>query len=201
MTGWMTKAFAGALAVTLSACGPLVQIGGGGAVPDSLLTLESTAGPPGPLSGPPLLIRLPEVPGKVRTMRIPVTTASNQIQYLADANWIEQPNLLFQQLVADVVTAQLNMPVIEESNPSISPRARLSGRLLEFGLDVTGAPQVEVRYDAVLTASDGSFIGSRSFTAREPVLSQSGPDVADALSTASNRIAVDLAGWLGSSLG
>lgn len=185
-----------ALAALMGACGPLVQIGGDNVMPESLLTLDGPEGASGDLTGPPLLIRLPQVPGKIRTVRIPVTTAQNEVQYLANATWVEQPNLLFQQLLADAVTVQLDMPVIEESNPSVRPRARLSGRLLEFGLDVTGAPAVEVRYDAVLTAADGSYIGSRSFTAREPVPAQSGPLVADALSTASNQIASDLASWL-----
>ncbi|MBZ6377089.1 hypothetical protein B5C34_06695 [Pacificimonas flava] len=190
------KLVAAALAVSLTACGPIVQIGGGGAPPSSLLALDPARTPEGEPTGAPIMVSLPEVPGKLRTVRIPVTTSSTEVEYLAAATWVEQPNLLFQQLLMDVMAADLGRPVIDEGSVSVVPAMRLSGSLAEFGLDVSGRPEVVVRYDALLTAPHSGFVSSRTFTVRRPVATQTGPAVAAALSEAANEVAGALAAWV-----
>ena len=66
----------------LAGCGPLVQVGGNTPAPSSLLTVEATSPPTGSVSGSPILTVLPDVPGKLRTLRVPVITAANEVQYL-----------------------------------------------------------------------------------------------------------------------
>ena len=192
----MLKPTALAAALLLAGCGPLVQIGGGGEPPSSLLTIGADAAPPQQTRGGPILVALPDVPGKLRTVRLPVATQTNELAYLARATWIEQPNQLFRRVLADTISARTGRPVIDEGNAAISPDLRLSGRLLEFGLDVTGTPEVIVSYDAALLGGSGQLIGTRRFERRAPVDGQTGPIVAAALNNAANAVAADIAEWV-----
>lgn len=187
------------LLVALSACGPIVQIGGNATPPSSLLTLRAVPGEAARSDGRLLLLTLPGIPGALRTVRIPVTTQATEIAYLADANWVEQPNILFQRLLGEVIQARSGRPVVDERNVDVAAEHRLSGRLVEFGLDVRAAPQVSVRYDAVLTSAKDGYIASRRFEAVRPVTSERGPDVARALNDAANALAGEVGDWIAAS--
>jgi len=185
----------------LAACGPLVQIGGAADAPDSLLTIRAEMGPETgqpAIAGKPLLVMMPSAPGALRTLRIPVTTQATEIAYLQKANWVEQPIVLFQRLLGEVVQARTGRPVIDERNVDIGAANRLSGRLLEFGLDVRAAPQVRVRYDAILSSSATGYVAGRSFEAARPVSAETGPAVARALNEAANEVAASVGDWIAS---
>lgn len=192
------RTLAFAVFLMLAGCGPLVQIGGNSKPPAVLLTLRAETGKAVATSGTPVLVTLPAVPGALRTLRIPVTTGATELAYLPDANWIEQPNLLFQRLLGEVVQARSGRPVVDERNVDVVAGLRLSGRLVEFGLDARSSPKVHVRYDAILTSPVGGLIGSRRFEAGEPVASETGPDVARALNTAANGVAQQVGDWIAS---
>lgn len=184
------------LVLALAGCGPIVQIGGNAPAPDSLLTLRAGAPPPDTVAGAPILVALPAVTGALKTLRIPVTTSDTEIAYLAAANWVEQPNQLFQRVLADVVSRQTGRPVIDERTGGAAPALRLSGRLVEFGLDVRSGHAAKARFDAVLTSASEGVVGSRSFEAAVPVTSEAGPAVASALNAAANMIARDVGDWV-----
>lgn len=185
-------------ALLIAGCGPLVQIGGAGEPPDSLLTVRADTGEPKSITGKPLLVTVPSAPGALRTLRIPVTTETTEIAYLPKASWVEQPVVLFQRLLGEVVQARTGRPVIDERNADISGAHRLSGRLIEFGLDVRGAPQVRVRYDAMLSAPRTGYVASRSFEATRPVNAETGPAVARGLNEAANEVAASVGDWAAS---
>ena len=185
-------------ALMIAGCGPLVQIGGAGEAPDSLLTIRADTGEPKPVTGKPLLVTTPSAPGALRTLRIPVTTQATEIAYLPEASWVEQPVVLFQRLLGEVVQARTGRPVIDERNADIAGAHRLSGRLIEFGLDVRSAPQVRVRYDAMLSAPGTGYVASRSFEATRPVNAETGPAVARALNDAANEVAASVGDWAAS---
>lgn len=186
------------VAALAAGCGPLVQIGGTDEPPPSLLTLSAEAEATGVQEGAPVLFALPTVPGKLRTLRVAVRTADNQVQYLARANWVDQPNKLFQRVLANMFEAVTGRPALDEGNVDVAPALRISGDLAEFGLDVRGAGEVVVRYDAVATSPGGGLVGSRAFEARVPVAARTGPAVAGALNEAANDVAREVAAWAGS---
>ncbi|MFD0849134.1 ABC-type transport auxiliary lipoprotein family protein [Sphingosinicella xenopeptidilytica] len=192
------KPIATLAALLIAGCGPLVQIGGAGDPPESLLTVQANVGESAALTGKPLLVTVPSAPGALRTLRIPVTTEATEIAYLPKANWVEQPVVLFQRLLGEVVQARTGRPVIDERNADIVGAHRLSGRLVEFGLDVRGAAQVRVRYDAVLSAPGTGYVASRSFAATRPVGAETGPAVARALNEAANEVAANVGDWAAS---
>lgn len=187
-----------ALGLTLAACGPLVQIGGNVPAPAALLTLHADVVPAAatPRSARTVAIALPVVPGALRTLRMPVTTADTQLQYLKDASWIEQPNKLFQRLLLDVVAVKADAIALDDRNFTVAPERRIDGDLLEFGVDLRGSPMVRVRYDATLTSNTGKLLAARSFTATQPLPAQTPDAAAVALNAAANSVAGDVAAWV-----
>lgn len=187
-----------AAAFTLTACGPLVQIGGNSKPPESLLTLTATAAAPAPggpaKSADTIAVEIPAVPAVLQTLRLPVTTSASEVRYLAGASWAEQPARQFQRVLADTL-AGAGLAVIDTHQAGIAPARSLTGTLRVFGLDVSGSPQVRVRYDAQIAAPRSSSVALRRFEAAEPVADQTPVAVAAALNRAANKVAADVAAW------
>ena len=191
-----------AFALSLAACGPLVQIGGNDKPPVSLLTLSATT-PPAAYAGPApttasLAVETPAVPLPLQTLRLPVTTSANEVRYLTGATWAEQPNRQFQRLLADTLAAK-GVAVVDPRATRTPPARTLTGTLASFGLDVSDPrnPVVRVRYDAQLgTNRTAPTVMLRRFDAEEPVVAQTPVAVAAALNRAANRVAVDVAAWV-----
>ncbi|WP_199553307.1 ABC-type transport auxiliary lipoprotein family protein [Sandaracinobacteroides hominis] len=193
---------AGCGMLTLSGCGPLVQIGGNAPRPDALYTIS--APPPASVAvgqqpvdmKAAVTIDTPAVPGPLQTLRIPVTVSDTSIQYVQSAQWAEQPNRLFQRLLADTLTANGIAVIDQRSSGQIGGR-RLTGQLMAFGVDVRGGPAVKIRYDATLYGPAG--IRQRRFE-REAALGRvDGPEASTALNGVANLIAADVAKWVGTS--
>ncbi len=188
-----------ALLSLAAACGPLVQIGGNSPRPDALYTL----GAPPPAAVPAGLkpvdmqqavtVDIPSVPGALQTLRIPVTVSDTAIQYLTGAQWSEQPNRLFQRLLADTLTSH-GVNVVDQRSSGQTGGRRLTGQLMAFGVDVRNARQVHVRYDAQLSGPDG--VRQRRFERELPLAQAQGAEAAVALNQAANAVAADVALWV-----
>ena len=185
-----------AIAFSLTACGPLVQIGGNAKPPVSLLTLNATAVPraadPRVSAATSITVAVPGVPGALQTLRIPVTTTDTEITYLAGGSWAEQPAKLFQRVVADTLTAS-GRGVVDPRQSPVAAAWSLTGTLRDFGLDVRdpAAAVVRVRYDAQFTGPAGRVAVHR-FETTEPAPDQSPAGVAAALNRAANRVAAQV---------
>ncbi len=196
------KALATFAALLLAGCGgPLVQIGGGGEPPGALLTLRSAAPPVSSARVDPgntLTILAPIVPGTLQTLRLPVLTSETEVQYLKEANWVEQPSRLFQRLLADTLASRAGVTIVSDRQSDIAAARRLSGQLLEFGLDARdpSRPQVRVRFDATLTGRAGALHAQRRFETTQPVTAQTPSEVGAALNAAANTLAADVASWV-----
>ena len=190
--------------LVLAGCGPLVQIGGNSRPPASLLTLSATT-PPAPYAGSAAAaatsgVETPAVPLLLQTLRLPVTTNATEVTYLVGANWAEQPNRQFQRLLADTLTAR-GLAVVDARQARTPPARSLTGTLGVFGLDVSDpqAPVVRVRFDAQFSGKrTAPTVMLRRFDAVEPVTEQTPVAVATALNRAANRVALDVAAWVGS---
>lgn len=186
------------LLLLLAGCGPLVEIGGATPRPAALYTLSAAPPEAVPAGLAPvdmskaITVDTPTLPGALQTVRIPVTVSDTSIQYVRDAQWAEQPNRLFQRLLADRLVHS-GLAVIDQRSSGQSARQRLTGQLMAFGVDVRGSPQVRVRYDATLSGPDG--IRQRRFEREAPVAVVNGATVVDALNSAANQVAADVAAW------
>lgn len=173
-----------------------------GPVPASLLTLSAENGLPANSMrqgtvATSLTVLVPTVPQKLRTPRIPVQATPTSIAYVADAQWVEAPARLFQRLLSETVSARTNRLVLDESQYITGPGELLAGELLEFGVDAASG-QAVVTYQALRLTGNGETVAQRRFEAREGVGEINAANVGNALNRAANRVATDVAGWLGS---
>ncbi len=132
-------------------------------------------------------------PQKLSTLRVPVSRGGNTIAYLKDAYWVERPNRLFRDLIAEKVGGRTDRLVMSPGQASADADTRLEGQLIDFGLDGP-ALQVVVTFDAI--ARDGTGrVRQRRFDAREPVGEAEPQEVGEALNIAANRVAGEVADW------
>lgn len=182
-----------ALAVSLGACF------GGGRAPTALLTLTAAQAPLPNVArggeGEPVTVMTPSVPRSMSTTRIPVYVSPTTIQYLQNATYVEEPNELFRQLLAETIAARTGRTVLNPDVYSQVPGATLSGQLLQFGLDPTRSEAV-VTFEAAVARSE-TAVRLQRFEARVPVTQAVTAQVAPALNQAANQVAAQVADWLG----
>ena len=192
-------------ALLLASCGPLVQIGGNSPSPAALYTLTATSPAAVPAGQVPVdmagavTVQVPTVPGALQTLRIPVSISDTSFQYVKLSQWAEQPNRLFQRLLADTLVNG-GIAVVDPRSAGVSAKRVLSGQLLAFGVDVRGStPMVRVRYDATLATPAG--LRQRRFEREAPIVGVEGAEAALALNIAANQVAADVAAWVGRAAG
>lgn len=184
-------------AATLSACFSL-----GGKPPPFLLTLDADAAPSAGAArtaaeASTLTILIPTAPQKLRTQRIPVQQDGASVAYVKDAQWVEAPQRLFQRLVSETVAARTGRVVLDEGQYLTAPGEQLAGQLMEFGVDARTGEAVVV-YQAMLVAAGGKTVTQRRFEAREAIGGKvEARPVGEALTTAANKVAGEVATWLG----
>ena len=189
-----------ALALTLTACmGGL--LGGGGKAPPWLLTLTPQAPAPANIArtagpGQAVTIDTPVIPKEVRTNRVPVHEGPIAIAYVKDLTWVDTPDKLFQDLLVETVTRMTNLVVLDPNQSTLDPGTTVSGNLSRFGYDAQEGVVI-VRYDAAMQRSGGTGVVTRRFEAREPA-DGTASSVAPAINAAANRVAIEVAQWVGS---
>lgn len=190
-----------ALAVSVAGCSLGGMLGGGGKAPAVLYTLTSTvpqaAAPTrsAPV-GEAVTIRTPAIPKELRTTRAPAVLGPTQVQYVTNLQWVDTPDRLFQDLLAETVTRMTNRVVLDPQQATLDPGATIAGNLSRFGYDAQEG-MVVVRYDAAMTRAGGTAVATRRFEAREPA-DGTAASVAPAINVAANRVAMEVAQWVGS---
>lgn len=187
-----------ALALSVTACAGL--LGGGGKAPPWLLTLTPQAPAPDSIArtakaGEAVMIELPLVPKEIRTNRVPVHSGPIAIAYVQDLTWVDTPDKLFQDLLTETVTRVTNRVVLDPKQSSLDPGMTITGSLSRFGYDAQEG-MVVVRYDAAKTRAGANAVETRRFEARESA-DGTAASVAPAINAAANRVAIDVAQWVG----
>ena len=188
-----------ALALAVSACmGGL--LGGGAKTPPWLLTLTPQAPAPASIArsagpGEAVTIDTPVSPKEIRTNRVPVHSGPIAIAYVQDLTWVDTPDKLFQDLLTETVTRMTNRVVLDPNQSTLDPGVTVSGNLSRFGYDAQER-MVIVRYDAAMARAGGAAVATRRFEAREPA-DGTASTVAPAINAAANRVAMEVAQWVG----
>jgi len=189
-----------ALGLAVTACSLSGMLGGGGKAPPTLLSLTPTATAPeaivrtaGP--GEAVTIQLPIIPKELRTVRVPAQVGPTAVAYIQDLQWVDTPDRLFRDLVAETVTRTTSRVVLDSRQSSLDPGLTISGRLSSFGYEA-GQGSVLVRYDAAKSSAGGTQVETRRFEAREPA-DGTAQTVGPALNSAANRVAAEVAQWVG----
>jgi cholesterol transport system auxiliary component len=185
-----------AAALPLAGC-----ISFGAEPPPSLLTVDATAQPqPGAAqtsaAAKSIVVQVPAVPTAIAGTRVPVQASETSIAYVKEAQWSEPPARLFARLLSDTLTASANMVVLSPAQSFSDPSATLSGELRRFGLDA-GAREAVVVYDASLVRAGQTAVEKRRFEARVPVSTIDAASAGPAISQAANRVAGEVAAWVG----
>ena len=191
------------LAAALGGCslGSLLG-GGGGKAPPTLLTLTPSAADPGAIArsanaGQAVTVAYPIVAKELHTVRVPVQTTPTDIQYVTNLQWVDTPDRLFQQLVAETIRRSTNRVVLDPQQAALDPGLMLTGSLQHFGYDASTG-QVIVQYDGALSTAGGTRVETRRFTATAPA-DGTAATVGPALNSAANEVAGEVATWVGGS--
>ncbi|MCA1748513.1 MAG: ABC-type transport auxiliary lipoprotein family protein [Parasphingopyxis sp.] len=144
--------------------------------------------------GRSITIAEPQIPQKLSTNRLAVTTGETTVSYFPDAIWADTPNALFRDLVGEVVAARTGRIVLDPRQYSSSPGLIVNGQLREFGYD-SRSRQVVIVYEAVIDDEVGG-IRTRRFEASEPVAVEEAQYLAQALNSAANRVAAEVSDWV-----
>lgn len=186
-----------AAALALSACVNL----GGTKTPPFLLTLDAEAVPPvgaqrSNADAVPLTVLVPSAPQKLRTPRIPVQQDDGSVAYIVEAQWVEAPQRLFQRLLADTLAAKTGRLVMDEAQFVTAPGEQLTGQIVEFGIDARTNEAVVV-FQAMIVANGGKAVRQQRFEARQKVGVIDARSAGTALTRAANKVAGDVAVWVG----
>ena len=183
-----------AILAALPACVSL-----GGKAPPQLLDLRSDASSQTGASWSgtvqtATVVAAPKLPRKLDTDRVPVQFEGTNIAYLTDAHWVEKPDRLMQRLLTETLSAGGARLILDPFMAGGRQAETLDGELLEFGVDAD-RQEVVIVFDAVWTR--GTNVQKRRFEAREPVGEVIPTNVAPAMNRAANRVAKDVAAWMG----
>ena len=181
-------------ALSLSACF------GGKDVPPTLLTLTSAAPAPASVSraadpGEAITIQVPVIPKELNTTRVPALVGPTAVAYIEDLQWVESPDKLLQDLIQETVIRTTSRVVLDPRQAALDPGVSLTGNLSRFGYD-TQEGAVVIRYDGALSTGGGTRVETRRFEARVPA-DGTAATVGPALNAAANRVAADVASWVG----
>jgi cholesterol transport system auxiliary component len=185
-----------ALAVATGGC---ALLGGGGKPPPVLFTLSSDAPPAAATRtaavGETVTIETPAIPKELRTVRVPVDIGLTQVQYVANLQWVDTPDRLFQSLLEETVRRTTNRVVLDPSQTALDPGLVVTGQLNRFGYD-SQQGVVVVQYDASLATKGGTHVESRRFEATVAA-DGTAATVSPALNEAANQVAKQVAQWIG----
>ena len=185
---------AGAAALLLAGC-----ISFGEEPPPALLTLtpdaqiETGTGPSGDATAA-LTVMRPETPGSLAVTRVPVQVDASTIAYLKDAVWVDRPAKLFQNLLVTTIRERTGRLVLDDVESRAGTGVILRGTLRDFGYDASSGSAV-VTYDAI-RESNGR-LETRRVTSRISGIPAEASPVGNALNTAANAVALDVAEWIG----
>lgn len=187
------------LILSTGACSLSSIVGGGGDVPDTLMTLNPSVAPVGPFTraaaaGEAVTINRPVISKALRTVRVPVQVSPTEVAYVQDLQWIDTPDRLFAELLAETVRRTSGRVVLDPNQTTLDPGLIVSGELHRLGYDAT-LGQVIVRFDATLTTAGGTRVETRRFEASAPA-DGTAATVRPALHDAANEVARDFAQWI-----
>lgn len=140
-------------------------------------------------------VALPALPAELRNSRIAVQSGAS-FAYLPNAAWVDMPSQMFRAVLAETIEAKTGHFVPDRRNEAITPDTRLAGTLAAFQL-LGGQGRVLVVFDATLSKSGSDQIQARRFEATSPASGEEAASVAAALNRAANKIAADVAEWVG----
>lgn len=195
MSASMTRTFALSLAL-LAALSGCVRIGA--KPPGTFLTLTPDAAPTAGATssgtlGEATVVLEPSAAASISVLRIPVQIDASNVAYIRGTQWVERPSRAFQHLLADTLRARGKGLVVETDRATTG--TRIGGQLLAMGFDAQTRSAV-VRFDAMKWLAGGK-IETRRFESSVRGVDPSPNEIGPALNQAANKVAGEIADWVG----
>lgn len=185
--------------VTLSACGPIVELPGDGPAP-ALYTLSDAAAPQGAALTIPakLFIEDPGSDTLLDTNRIAVRLGATEVKYLPLARWSDAPHHLIRERLQAALEDIDGLTALGAKALEVPTDYRLKLQLRAFNAVEDGTDfSVDVRISAILVSAQGSeIIGTNQFSATGNSLSSGAKDVVSALDSAHQSVVQDIGSWV-----
>jgi len=187
------------LAAALGGCSLGGLLGGGGKVPPTLLRLTPEATPVAiqrsASAGETVTVAEPVIPKELRTTRVPAHVSPYDVQYIQNLQWVDTPDRLFQDLLAETLRRRTGRVVLNPKTTTLDPGLVVNGELRRFGFD-EATSSVVIDFDAALSRAGGTAVETRRFTASAPATGEAAT-VGPALNRVANQVALDVAAWIG----
>jgi cholesterol transport system auxiliary component len=126
---------------------------------------------------------------------VPVQITPTDVQYIENAAWVDTPDRLFKDLLAETIRRRTGRVVLDSRQPSLDPGLVVTGQLHRFGFD-QAAQAVIVRFDGALSTQGGTRVETRRFEASVPSNGDAA-SIGPALNRAANQVALEAASWIG----
>lgn len=190
---------AAVLLLGLSACGPLVDLGGS-TPPANIYRLE-------PLSDrvaePPaaewrIRIAPPTAGSALDTNRIAVATGPLEIQYYAEARWADRVPEMVQSVLVESFEAGAGAVALTSDSVVSAAPFLLEADIRTFQADVggDGPPQVTLRIAfRLLRSGQNEFVASTTVNATAEAASRQAPDLVQAFNTTMQMVLRDAVNW------
>src|SRR5687768_8845034 len=128
------------LALAVSGCSLGGLMGGGAKTPPTLLSLTPQAPLPADSTrsasaGEAVTIAIPVIGKELRTVRVPAQVGNNEVAYIENLQWVDTPDRLFQDLLAETVRRTTGRVVLDPKVTALDPGVLVSGQLHRFGYD------------------------------------------------------------------
>lgn len=186
-----------AAVLALGACGPLVELPGGGPAPD-FYSLSRPAVIDAQQAVPMrLMIDEPAAAPELATDRIARRDGPTAIRYYAGARWSDPIGRLVRDRLVESFETVPNVAALARDVIDVSPDYRLKLRLRDFNAVAdAGAPMVAVRFTALIVAARSPhIIAQRQFALERRAQGDNARDVVAALDALFADASQDLVRW------
>jgi len=187
------------IALSISACGPLIDVGGKGA-PPSLYSLSpaDVSASPASLSDQTLIVAEPEAFAVLDTRKIALMPESREFSFYAGAEWVDRaPRMIQSLLITSFEEAGIFKDVGAENMP-LAASYRLTIGLRAFNTDYTvqNGPVVKVTMMARLFKTRAlDLVDSKLITVSLPVGSDSMAKIIATFDRANRQAMTEIVNW------
>ncbi len=162
--------------VSLSGCGPLVELPGSGPAPRlfridpmTAINTQTVLGQDRPI----VIVHEPEMPAALAIDRIAVIPQANEVQYLSDARWVDKPPRIIQSFLAESLNNLGLVTAIGAEAEAVSAEYHLFTIFDDFNITASAneaPPSVEISARIHLVEAQSSrLVASEQLSARSPL--------------------------------
>ena len=127
--------------------------------------------------------------------RILAKDRAGSVSYLGGAQWSDRLPRLIQARLIETFENASRLKAVGRPGDGTTPDYQLTTEIRAFQLDATAGQAYAELSAKLIDSKSGRTVAGRIFSARVPVGSAAGPEVAQALDAAMSKILIDIVHW------